>query len=73
MSGIPGLSVGTSRPGARLFGYRAAFLLLPGHGHASVALASRTGDLPAIASLLSSLQQPLTGNDLSREIDAFAT
>jgi D-alanyl-D-alanine carboxypeptidase len=57
----------------RLPGYRAAFLLVPGHGYASVALASRTGDLPAIASLLSSLQQPLTGDDLSREIDAFAT
>lgn len=56
----------------RLPGYRTAFLLSPAHGYASVALARRTQDLPVIARLLSDLQQPLTGDDLSREIDAFA-
>jgi D-alanyl-D-alanine carboxypeptidase len=56
----------------RLPGYRAAFLLSPAHGYASVALASRTDALPAIARVLSDLQRPLTGDDLSREIDTFA-
>lgn len=56
----------------RLPGYRAAFLVSPVHGYASVALASRTDALPAIARLLSDLQQPLTGDDLSADIDAFA-
>jgi CubicO group peptidase (beta-lactamase class C family) len=56
----------------RLPGYRAAFLLSPAHGYASVALASGTDALPAVAGLLSDLQQPLTGDDLSQEIDAFA-
>jgi CubicO group peptidase (beta-lactamase class C family) len=56
----------------RLPGYRAAFLLSPVHSYASVALASKTDALPAIARVLSDLQHPLTGDDLSREIDAFA-
>jgi D-alanyl-D-alanine carboxypeptidase len=56
----------------RLPGYRTAFLLSPGHGYASVALASRADALPGIARVLSDLQQPLTGDDLSREIEAFA-
>ncbi len=56
----------------RLPGYRAGFLLSPAHGYASVALASRTDALPAIACLLSDLQQPLTGDNLARDIDAFA-
>lgn len=56
----------------RLPGYRAAFLLSPAHGYPSVALASKTDALPAIARVLGDLQQPLTGDDLSREIDAFA-
>ena len=56
----------------RLPGYRTAFLLSPAHGYASVALASQTDALPGIARLLSDLQQPLTGDDLSREINVFA-
>jgi D-alanyl-D-alanine carboxypeptidase len=56
----------------RLPGYRTAFLLSPGQGYASVALASRADALPEIARVLSDLQQPLTGDDLSREIEAFA-
>ena len=56
----------------RLPGYRAAFLLSPAHGYASVAVANQTNALPAIARVLSDLQQPLTGNDLSHQIDAFA-
>ncbi len=56
----------------RLPGYRAAFLLSPAHGYGSVALACRADALPAVARLLSDLQQPLTGDDLSHEIDAFA-
>jgi CubicO group peptidase (beta-lactamase class C family) len=58
----------------RLPGYRTAFLLSPAHGYASVALASQTDALPGVARLLSELQQqqPLTGDDLSHEINAFA-
>ena len=56
----------------RLSGYRAAALLLPEHGLASVALANETGALPEIARLLSGLQEPLTGDDLTGEINAFA-
>ncbi|MGH3249615.1 MAG: serine hydrolase domain-containing protein [Trebonia sp.] len=56
----------------RLPGYRAAFLLSPAHGYASVALASQADALPGGARLLSELQRPLTGDDLSREINAFA-
>ena len=56
----------------RLPGYRTAFLLSPAHDYASVALASQSDALPAVARVLSELQQPLTGDDLSREIDAFA-
>ena len=56
----------------RLPGYRTAFLLSPAHGYASVALASQTDALPGVARLLSELQHPLTGDDLSREINAFA-
>ena len=56
----------------RLPGYRTAFLLSPAHDYASVALASQTDALPAVAHLLSELQQPLTGDDLSYEINAFA-
>jgi D-alanyl-D-alanine carboxypeptidase len=56
----------------RLPGYRTAALLIPDHGYASVALANRTDALPEIARLLSDLQYPLTGDDLTTEIDAFA-
>jgi D-alanyl-D-alanine carboxypeptidase len=56
----------------RLSGYRTAALLIPDHGYASVALANRTDALPEIARLLSDLQYPLTGDDLTTEIDAFA-
>lgn len=56
----------------RLPGYRAAFLLSPAHGYASVALANQAGALPAIARILSDLQQPLTADDLSHQIDTFA-
>jgi len=56
----------------RLPSYRAVFLLSPTHGYPRVVLASKTDALPAIARVLSDLQQPLTGDDLSRKIDAFA-
>ena len=56
----------------RLAGYRTAALLVPDHGYASVALANRTDALPEVARLLSDLQYPLTGDDLTTEIDAFA-
>ena len=56
----------------RLPGYRTAFLLSPAHGYASVALASQADALPEIGRVLSDLQRPLTGDDLSREIEAFA-
>lgn len=56
----------------RLSGYRTAVVLVPGHGYASVALANQAHALPEIARLLSDLQHPLTGDDLSKEIDDFA-
>jgi CubicO group peptidase (beta-lactamase class C family) len=56
----------------RLAGYRTAALLVPDRGYASVALANRTGALPEVARLLSDLQYPLTGDDLTTEIDSFA-
>jgi D-alanyl-D-alanine carboxypeptidase len=56
----------------RLPGYRAAFLLSPAHGYASVALANQANALPAIARIISDLQQPLTADDLAVQIDAFA-
>jgi CubicO group peptidase (beta-lactamase class C family) len=56
----------------RLPGYRAAMLALPDADCAAVALANQEHALPEIARLLSDLQQPLTGDDLARAIDAFA-
>lgn len=56
----------------RLNGYRSAVLLAPEHGYASVAFGNQTQLLPQIAKRLSDLQQPLTGDDLAVEIDAFA-
>lgn len=56
----------------RLAGYRTAVLLAPEHGFASVAFSNQSQLLPEIARRLSALQQDLTGDDLSVEIDAFA-
>lgn len=56
----------------RLAGYRTAALLIPDHCYASAALANRADALPEIARLLSDLQHPLTGDQLTTEIDAFA-
>jgi D-alanyl-D-alanine carboxypeptidase len=56
----------------RLPGYRAAMLVLPDRGYASVALANQQTALPEIAEILSKLQHPFTGNDLSQEINDFA-
>lgn len=56
----------------RLSGYRAAALLIPDHCCAGIALANHTDALPELARLLSDLQQPLTGDDLAAQIDAFA-
>ena len=56
----------------RLSGYRTAALLIPDHGYASFALANRTDALPEIARILSDLQHPFTGDDLTTRIDAFA-
>jgi D-alanyl-D-alanine carboxypeptidase len=56
----------------RLPGYRAGLLLSPPHGYASVALANQTDALPAVARVLSDLQQSLTTDDLTHQIDAFA-
>jgi D-alanyl-D-alanine carboxypeptidase len=56
----------------RLDGYRTAMLLVPSQDYASVALANEAGALPEIASILSDLQRPLTGDDLTSAIDAFA-
>jgi CubicO group peptidase (beta-lactamase class C family) len=56
----------------RLPGYRAVMLVLPDRRYASVTLANRQQALPEIARLVSDLQQPLTGDDVSRAIVEFA-
>jgi D-alanyl-D-alanine carboxypeptidase len=56
----------------RLPGYRAAMVLLPEHGHASVVLTNQQQALPAVAKVLSDGQRPLTGDDLTGAIDSFA-
>jgi D-alanyl-D-alanine carboxypeptidase len=56
----------------RLPGYRTAALLIPDHGYASVAIANCTDALPEIARILSDLQHPFTGDDLTTQIDTFA-
>lgn len=56
----------------RLGGYRTAMLLLPRVEFAAVALANDASALPAIARVLSDLQEGVTGDDLTAAIDAFA-
>ena len=56
----------------RLPDYRAALLLVPAHRLVCVALAHQQDALPVLAAVLSDLQRPLTGDDLSVAIDAFA-
>jgi hypothetical protein len=56
----------------RLAGYRAAWLLVPAHDLAAVALAADDDALPAEAAVLSAAQARLTGDDLSDRIDSFA-
>lgn len=56
----------------RLPGYRAAMVLIPDRDYASVALAGQETALPALARLLSDMQQPLTGDDIAEAVDAFA-
>ena len=56
----------------RLPGYRAAMLLLPGYDYISVMLTNQQTALPVAARVLSDLQRPLTGDDLSAAINAFA-
>ncbi|MFI6048898.1 serine hydrolase domain-containing protein [Streptomyces violascens] len=56
----------------RLPGYRAAMVLIPDQDYVSVALANQETGLPALARLLSDMQQPLTGDDIAQAVDAFA-
>jgi CubicO group peptidase (beta-lactamase class C family) len=56
----------------RLPGYRAAMLLIPDREYVSVVLTAQQRALPAAANLLSDLQRPLTGDDLSAAVDEFA-
>ncbi|WP_433362483.1 serine hydrolase domain-containing protein [Actinoplanes sp. CA-142083] len=56
----------------RLPGYRAAMLLVPDREYVSVILTSQQQALPEAARLLSDLQKPLTGDDLSAALDDFA-
>lgn len=56
----------------RLPGYRAAMVLIPDHDYVSVTLVDEQNTLPAAASLLSAMQQPLTGDDIAGLIDDFA-
>jgi CubicO group peptidase (beta-lactamase class C family) len=56
----------------RLPGYRAAMVLVPGGDYVSVVLANQESALPALARLLSDMQQPLTGDDIAKAVDEFA-
>ncbi|MDX3434246.1 serine hydrolase [Streptomyces sp. ME01-18a] len=56
----------------RLPGYRAAMLLVPDRNYVSAALANQETALPALARLLSDMQQPLTGDDIAKAVDDFA-
>ena len=56
----------------RLPGYRAAMLLLPDYDYISVMLTNQQTALPVTARVLSDLQRPLTGDELSTAINAFA-
>ncbi|WP_432905144.1 serine hydrolase domain-containing protein [Micromonospora matsumotoense] len=56
----------------RLPGYRTAMLLVPDHDYVSVLFANQQHALPALARVVSDMQQPLTGDDLARDIDRFA-
>jgi CubicO group peptidase (beta-lactamase class C family) len=56
----------------RLSGYRAAMLLVPDEDYASVVLSAQETALPDVAALISDLQRPLTGDDVSGAVEAFA-
>ncbi|MFI9829253.1 serine hydrolase domain-containing protein [Streptomyces sp. NPDC051913] len=56
----------------RLPGYRAAMVLIPDEEYVSVALANEQNALPALATLLSAMQQALTGDDIAGLINDFA-
>jgi D-alanyl-D-alanine carboxypeptidase len=56
----------------RLPGYRAAMVLIPDRDYVSVALANQETALPALARLLSDMQQPLTGDDIAKAVNGFA-
>ena len=56
----------------RLPGYRAAMVLVPDRDYVSVALANQETALPALARLLSDMQQPLTGDDITELVNDFA-
>ncbi|WP_411105031.1 serine hydrolase domain-containing protein [Streptomyces sp. cmx-4-9] len=56
----------------RLPGYRAAMVLVPDRDYVSVALANQDTALPALARLLSDMQQPLTGDDIAKAVNDFA-
>ena len=56
----------------RLPGYRAAMVLVPDRDQVSVVLAAQQSALPAVARLLSAMQEPVTGDDLADAIEGFA-
>ncbi|NUS76113.1 MAG: beta-lactamase family protein [Streptomyces sp.] len=56
----------------RLPGYRAAMVLIPDEKYVSVALADEQNALPALATLLSAMQQALTGDDIAGSVNDFA-
>ncbi|MBX7555710.1 serine hydrolase domain-containing protein [Streptomyces sp. NPDC004232] len=56
----------------RLPGYRAAMVLIPDRDYVSVALANQESALPALARLLSDMQQSLTGDDIAKAVNDFA-
>jgi CubicO group peptidase (beta-lactamase class C family) len=56
----------------RLPGYRTAMLLVPDKDYVSVVLTNQQRALPAVARVLSDMQQNLTGDDIATAIDRFA-
>ena len=56
----------------RLPGYRAAMVLIPDEAYVSVAVVNEQNALPALATLLSAMQQPLTGDDIAGPVNDFA-
>ncbi|WP_169787631.1 serine hydrolase domain-containing protein [Luteipulveratus mongoliensis] len=56
----------------RLTGFRAVLLAVPEDEFVAVGLANHEDALPTLAHAVSALQQPHTGDDIAKDLDAFA-